>query len=75
MAHRQATRTGKFKLHQPNNKLVIPQKALSFIGPRLWNDLSSHLKLAKSTNTFKHRLKDEFFNGLTKIENDIYIYY
>ena len=75
MTRRQMTRTGAFKLHQPNSNLVIGQKTLSFIGPRLWNNLSSHLKLAASTNAFKHRLKDEYFDGLTKTEDDIYIYY
>ena len=33
------------------------------------------LKSSKNTNIFKHNMKDEYFNLLTKKENDIYVYY
>ena len=53
----------------------IGQKGLSYIGPRYWNALRSDLKFSKNTNIFKHNMKDEYFNLLTKKENDIYVYY
>ena len=34
------------------------QKSISFRGPKLWNQLSSDVRLAPSLSTFKRRFKD-----------------
>ena len=39
------------------------QKSISFRGPKLWNQLSSDVKLAPSLATFKRRLKKEILDG------------
>ena len=73
--YRHSTRRGMFRLQQPYRNLNIGQKGLSYIGPRYWNALRSDLKSSKNTNIFKHNMKDEYFNILTKKENDVYVYY
>ena len=69
------TRRATHRLKQPFKNTNIGQKSLSFIGPRLWNNLNSNLKLAKSANVFKHDIKNEYFKDLVNKEDDIYIYY
>ena len=69
------TRRSLNKLHLPNQITNRGLRTLSYIGPRLWNALSSTIKLASSVNTFKHELKKQFFSGLQKIENSPYFYY
>ena len=69
------TRRNFSKLELPNRSLEIGKKALSFIGPKLWNDLPHELKSSTSTNAFKHKLKDNFFTNISRQEEDIYFYY
>ena len=73
--HSHSSRRRMFRLQQPYRNLNIGKKGLSYIGPRYWNALRSDLKSSKNTNIFKHNMKDEYFNLLTKKENDIYVYY
>ena len=42
-------------------KLIWCRKP-SYSGPKIWNSLQTELKLAKSWNIFKHKLKAWFFN-------------
>ena len=37
------------------------QNGLSYLGPKIWNTLSSDLKSAKNINSFKHKIKNKFF--------------
>ena len=71
------TRRSKNKLHLPLCTKNSGQKALSFMGPKLWNNLSSNVKSVSdiNLNKFKHDIKEIFFEDLKKKENDIYIYY
>ena len=48
------------KLELPFKNTFSGQKGLSFIGPRIWNDLSFDLKACDGANTFKHKLKEDF---------------
>ena len=32
----------------------------SYVGPKIWNSLSSDLKSANNVNSFKHKIKDNF---------------
>ena len=51
------------------------QSAISYIGPKIWNNLPSECKLEDNTNKFKHKMKEEFFKCLQSENDDIYMYY
>ena len=68
-----ATRRSKFKLEFPFRKSNAGQKSLSYLGPKIWNSLPSKLKSSNNINTFKHRIKENFFLSLQKEEDDIAI--
>ena len=70
-----ANRRCYLRLELPFKNTFSGQKGLSFVGPRLWNDLSFDLKVCNGANAFKHKVKDDFFRELKKKEDDIYIYY
>ena len=65
------TRRATQKLDLPFRKSCIGQKTLSYIGPKIWNNLPVQIKLSKSVNTFKHDIKKSFFDDL---QNKITIY-
>ena len=69
------TRMSMLKLHLPFRTSNQGQRGLSYIGPKLWNKLPSELKSIESLNTFKHTIKEIFFQNLKREEDDIYIYY
>ena len=50
-------------LRVPLFKTSNGQKSISFRGPKLWNQLSSDVKLAPSLAAFKRRLKKEILEG------------
>ena len=62
------------RVHQTKNlnvrhrKTNVGQKAVSYVGPSLWNNLNKTLKTSTSLNTFKHNIK-QHFNGLKKKES------
>ena len=68
------TRHSFQKLIQPSRKTVPGQRALSYVGPALWNQLPETIKTCGSANCFKHALKRHFFDSLAASENDIYVY-
>ena len=41
-------------------------KPLSYIGPSLWNNYNKSLKTSGSINSFKHKIKEHYFNELKK---------
>ena len=57
------------KLNVPHRKTNIGQKALLYGGPSLWNNLNKTLKTSTSLNTFKHNIKEHYFNELMKKES------
>ena len=69
------TRRATQKLDLPFRKSCIGQKTLSYIGPKIWNNLPAQIKLSKSVNTFKHDIKKSFFDDLQKQNDDIFFYY
>ena len=69
-----ATRRSFQRLTQPSRKTVPGQRALSYLGPKLWNQLPETLKSCSSVNCFKHALKRHYFDLLKVSENGIYIY-
>ena len=58
-------RSNFLKLKQPFWNTNAGQKALSFIGVSLWNQIPETLKKTESLNTFKHSLNKHFFNQMT----------
>ena len=69
------TRRATQKLDIPFRKSCIGQKTLSYIGPKIWNNLPAQIKLSKSVNTFKHDIKKSFFDDLQKQNDNIFFYY
>ena len=69
------TRRTTQKLDLPFRKTCIGQKTLSYIGPKIWDNLPAQIKLSKSVNTFKHDIKKSFFDDLQKQNDDIFFYY
>ena len=70
-----ATRTYLFKLSQPLRKTNHGQKSLSYVAPCIWNKLPDFLKTTENVNTFKHRIKKDFFRRMNYEENNIYSYF
>ena len=70
-----ATRRSKFKLEFLFRKSSAGQKSLSYLGPKIWNSLPSELKLSNNINTFKHKIKENFFRNIQKEEDDIYVFH
>jgi len=69
------TRRFKFKLDIPFRKTTAGKKCLSYLGPKTWNSLSSEIKSTNNINTFKHKIKENFFQNIQKEEDDIYVFY
>ena len=58
------TRNSYLKLNCPFRKTNMGQKALSFIGPSIWNKTPEIRKKTNSINTFKHNLKIYYLTQL-----------
>ena len=69
------TRRSKNKLNQLFRKSNKGQNCLSYLGPKLWNNLPSELKSAKNIDSFKNKITDKFFNDLQSQDDSPYIYY
>ena len=54
------------KLNVPHRKTNVGQKALSYVGPSIWNNLNKTLKTSTGLNAFKHDIKQHYFNELKK---------
>ena len=63
------TRSSYLKLNVPHRKTNIGQKALSYTGPSLWNNLNITLKSSINLNAFKHNIKQHYFSELRKNES------
>ena len=72
---RQFTRNSVMKLNLPFRKKNAGQKGISFLGPRIWNELPSQIKLCNCVNTFKHKIKQTYFDKIKKEEVSSFIYY
>ena len=57
------TRNSENKFEIPFRRTNMGQNTLSYSGPVLWNNLSIDIKLAKSRNDFKHKMKLAFFKS------------
>ena len=50
------------KLDNPDEKINVGQKALSYAGPSLWNNFNKTLKTSNSLNDFKHNIKQHYLS-------------
>jgi len=57
------TRNSMFRLKTQIKKSNMGQNSLSCLGPKLWNILPDEIKSSKSTNSFKHKVKNRFFSS------------
>ena len=48
------------KLKNPFRKTNMGQKAISYIGPSIWNSSPDSIKRANSLNTLKHNVKEHY---------------
>ena len=69
------TRNSIYKLKLPLKSTNMGQRSVSYIGPKIWNNLPNECKLQENPNKFKHKIKDTFFANIRRINDDIYIYY
>ena len=69
------TRNSIYKLKLPLMSTNMGQNSVSYIGPKIWNNLPNECKLQENPNKFKHKIKDTFFENIRRTNDDIYIYY
>ena len=67
------TRRSTHKLKLPFKSTNMGQKGISYIGPKIWNNLPSKCKLEDNPNKFKHKVKELFFDNVQRT-SDIFIY-
>ena len=48
----------------PLCRTIKEQKSMSFLGPKIWNKVSSNIKTAATTSSFTHGLKKEILSKL-----------
>ena len=60
--HGHNTRRAAYKLQLPYRNSIHRQEAVSYLGPRLWNNLPVDIKSNTNVNTFKHDIKKLFFD-------------
>ena len=70
-----ATRRSEYKMKQPFRYTNMGQNSISYIGPKVWNNLPPECKLEEIPNKFKHKIKDKFFENLQRANDDIYLHY
>ena len=75
LGHPVNSRRSKFRLKLQFRKSSAGQKCLSYMRPKIWNSLSSDLKSTNSINSFKHKIKDNFFQNIQREEKDVYVFY
>ena len=67
--NRVKTRLSYQKLNVPYRKPNVRQKGLSYVGPSLCNNINKTLKIPASLNSFRHNIKQHYFNELKKKES------
>ena len=69
------TRHSFLKLHLPQRKTNLGKNTLSYLGPTIWNKIPNSVKDCKLLNSFKHKLKDYFFDQIEREEKDTFVFY
>ena len=58
----------------PSRSTCSGQNTLSYLTPTVWNNLHTCLKLSNTLNSFKHGVKEHFFEKLKNKELHIFAY-
>ena len=66
------TRNSLHHLFKPSSK-TNGQKGIAFLGPTVWNSLTTDMKSVKNRNTFKHKIKSKFFCDVQKQEQSLFL--
>ena len=69
------TRHFRYKLKLPLKSKNMGQNSASYVGPKIWKNLTNECKLEENLNKFKHKIKDTFFTNIQRADDYIYIYY
>ena len=69
------TRSSSIKCIQPHCIRESGYKAISSLGPKLWNNLPSDTKTSINPNSFKHKVKMHYFETLTSKDANCFVYY
>ena len=64
-----STRNSFFKLDELFRKTTQGQNSLSYIGHAIWNILPENIKSCTNVNTFKHDIKEHYFNEIRRKYN------
>ena len=56
-----STRSSTMNLSQPLRRTSYGQNCTSFVAPSVWNNLPNELKRCTNQNTFKYKVKEQFF--------------
>ena len=75
----------KYKSHncRPQDYLILETKSVKtkygkrtfdYVGPRLWNALPLHIKMAENVDAFKGQVKTLLFEGTEEFKNRAYKY-
>ena len=73
--NRQRTRSAdEFRISIPFRKHEYGKNCLSYLGATIWNNFETDVKKSKTCNSFKHKIKANFFKEIKKKEDNIYIY-
>ena len=73
--NRQRTRCAdEYRISIPYRKHDYGKNCLSYLGATIWNNFETDVKKSKTCNSFKHKIKANFFKEIKKKEDNIYIY-
>ena len=60
------------RLQLPYRSTSYGHEALSFLGPKLWDNLPAYIKSSSNIKTFEHDINKLFFKELEKKEDNVY---
>ena len=68
-----STRTSNdSNLYIPFRKNEYGKNCLSYMGATVWNSIHGTIMDVKTCNTFKHKIKENYFKDIEERENGIY---
>ena len=68
------SRSSSNKLIQPHRNRESGYKAISYLGPKLWNNIPLDAKTSINPNYFKHKANKLFFETFEKDNDDTFVY-
>ena len=59
-------------LYIPFRKNEYGKNCLSYLGATAWNSIHATIRDVKTCNTFKHKIKEQYFKDIEERENSIH---